>query len=351
MIERPDCAWRLSDLSAIPGNGVKVATTFSCGGGSSMGYRLAGCDVLAANDIDGEMQWHYQRNLNTPHYFLCSIGDLLKQKLPSALFDLDILDGSPPCTTFSMAGPREKSWGQKKAFREGGTDQILSDLFFDYLDVAAELKPRTIVAENVKGLIQGRAKGYVKLIVERFKHIGYRPQVFLINAADCGVPQRRERIFFVACRNDLRRPPLALSPRHRWISAGEATRDVQVLSASEIEDTRPAPTGRRWWPLTKKGETFSKAVLQYENRNALFNWRRLHDLQPAPALIAGDWDKNHHWDQCRYLTLREWKRIGGFPDDYEARNWKIGTYLVGMSVPPRLAMTIARAIVTQWILP
>ena len=107
MIKKPDCAWSLTDLQAVPQNGVKVMSTFACGGGSSMGYKLAGCDVIAANDIDPEMAWHYKRNLNPPLYFLCPIGDLLTKDLPPELYDLDILDGSPPCSTFSMAGSRE----------------------------------------------------------------------------------------------------------------------------------------------------------------------------------------------------------------------------------------------------
>ena len=109
MTNKPDCAWNLSDLELVPKNGVKVMSTFACGGGSSMGYKRAGCTIVAANDIDPEMAWHYKRNLNPPLYFLCPIGDLLTKELPLELYNLDILDGSPPCSTFSMAGSREKA--------------------------------------------------------------------------------------------------------------------------------------------------------------------------------------------------------------------------------------------------
>ena len=156
-----------------------------------MGYKRAGCTIVAANDIDPEMAWHYQHNLKPPSYYLCPIGDLITKDLPDELFNLDILDGSPPCSTFSMAGSREKSWGKDKHFREGQAKQVLSDLFFDYLKLVERLKPRVAIAENVKGMILGNAKGYTKLVMQRFKEIGYRPQLLLINAADCGVPQRR----------------------------------------------------------------------------------------------------------------------------------------------------------------
>ena len=150
-------------------------STFACGGGSSMGYKRAGCSIVAANDIDPEMAWHYKRNLNPPLYYLCPIRDLLTADLPDELFALDILDGSPPCSTFSMAGSREKAWGKEKHFREGQAKQVLSDLFFDYLDLAERLKPKVVIAENVKGMLIGNAKGYTKLVMARFKEIGYRP--------------------------------------------------------------------------------------------------------------------------------------------------------------------------------
>jgi DNA (cytosine-5)-methyltransferase 1 len=182
---KPDCAWMLSDLKNVPQNGIKVMSTFACGGGSSMGYKRAGCEIVAANDIDPEMAWHYKRNLNPPNYFLCPIRDLLTKDLPSELFNLDILDGSPPCSTFSMAGSREEAWGKDKHFREGQAKQVLSDLFFDYLDLVERLKPRVAIAENVKGMILGNAKGYTKMVMARFREIGYRPQLFLLNGADC----------------------------------------------------------------------------------------------------------------------------------------------------------------------
>ena len=90
-----------------------------------MGYKRAGCEVIAANDIDPEMAWHYKLNIKPKHYFLCPINELLTAELPPELFELDILDGSPPCSTFSMAGSREKAWGKEKHFREGQAKQVL----------------------------------------------------------------------------------------------------------------------------------------------------------------------------------------------------------------------------------
>jgi len=325
-----------------------VMTTFACGGGSSMGYKRAGCDIVAANDIDPEMEWHYKRNLNPPRFYLCPIRDLLTADLPPELFTLDILDGSPPCSTFSMAGSREKAWGKDKHFREGQAKQVLSDLFFDYLDLVDHLKPNVAIAENVKGMLIGNAKGYCKLIMARFKEIGYRPQLFLVNAADCGVPQRRERVFFVAIRDDIDAPPLKLAPNHRWISAGEATADLQVLTADEKSDTEPDITQKRFWKGTAVGNSFQDECKSQRGTASFFNHIRLDGQRPSCSLSA----QSHtitHWSEMRRLTFREWKRLGSFPDDYHAKTDKIGKYMIGMSVPPKMAEQVARAVCSQWL--
>lgn len=314
-----------------------------------MGYKLAGCDIVAANDIDPEMAWHYKKNLNPPLYFLCPIGDLLKADLPPELYNLDILDGSPPCSTFSMAGSREKAWGKDKHFREGQAKQVLSDLFFDYLDLVERLKPRVAIAENVKGMILGNAKGYTKMVMNRFREIGYKPQLFLINGADCGVPQRRERVFFVALRDDINGEPLKLAPSHRWVSAGEATEDLQNLTDDEIRETSPAPLDLKWWAKTRPGDGsgYATATNKEQGKRSSFNTIRIDDKLPANTLTAGDGMR--HWSECRKLTFREWKRLGSFPDDYHAKSDKIGKYMIGMSVPPRMTETVARAVIDQWL--
>lgn len=343
-------AWNLTDLADVPSVGVKVMSTFACGGGSSMGYKRAGCEVVAANDIDPEMAWHYKRNINPRHYFLCPIRDLLTAKLPDELFGIDILDGSPPCSTFSMTGSREKAWGKKKHFREGQAEQVLSDLFFDYLDLVGHLKPKVAIAENVKGMILGNAQGYTRMVMSRFKELGYRPQLFLLNAADCGVPQRRERVFFCALRNDIDALPLKLAPRHPWVSTGEACADLSVLTKEEVDDTTPTPLDLKWWPLTEQGSDYGVARLKAEGKPSTFSHKKLSEKQPSNGLTAAS-DTFKHWLECRLLTYREWKRLGSFPDDYVAKSPKIGKYMIGMSVPPKMTEAVARAVVSQWLNP
>jgi DNA (cytosine-5)-methyltransferase 1 len=340
-------AWNLTDLEGIPKNGLKVFSTFSCGGGSSLGYKLAGCDVIAANDIDPEMAYHYRLNLDPKYYFLCPIKDLLTKEVPEELYGIDLLDGSPPCSTFSMAGSREKAWGKNKKFREGQATQILDDLFFDYLNLVDRLKPKVAIAENVKGMLVGNAKGYVKMIMDRFKEIGYRPQLFLVNAADCGVPQKRERVFFCAIRDDIEAPKLTLNLQHRWISAGEATSDVQELTEAERVDTRPARCYAEFWKNTEAGKDFSKEYFKKTKKRGYFAGKILNPADPSFGLTAQD-QHFFSWSECRILTFREWKRLGSFPDDYRAKTDKIGKYMIGMSVPPKMTAAIAKEAIKQW---
>lgn len=163
-IKSTDWKWSFKDYPKEK-NGLKVFSCFACGGGSTMGYKLAGCDVLGCVEIDKQMNEVYIKNHNPKYNFLMDIREfnsLPDSEIPSELFNLDILDGSPPCTTFSMAGEREESWGKKKKFREGQAEQTLDDLSFVFIKTAAKLKPRCVIMENVEGLLLGNAFDYVK---------------------------------------------------------------------------------------------------------------------------------------------------------------------------------------------
>lgn len=339
--------WNLTDLQNIEQKPVNVMTTFSCGGGSSMGYKLNGFNVIAANDIDPEMQYHYVKNLNPKHYFLCPIKELINKEIPDELYNLDILDGSPPCSTFSTAGSREKAWGVEKHFREGQAKQVLSDLFFDFIDLANHLKPKVIIAENVKGMLLGNAKGYTKAVIKRFNEIGYHAQLFLINAADCGVPQKRERVFFCCIKKELYKKPLKLAFKHRWISVKEALRDLPELTVKEIEDTSPAPYDLKYWKHVNHGDSYSVFIKKAEKRTSGFNIIKIHPEKPCCTLTASD--NARHFKEPRKLTFREYKRLGSFPDDYQAKTDRIGRYMIGMSVPPLMIKEVSKQIYDQWL--
>ena len=195
--------WTLKDANFTKDKGT-VFSCFACGGGSTMGYKLAGFDVIGMNEIDPKMADAYITNHNPKYSYIEPIQTFkLRKDLPKELYNLDILDGSPPCSSFSMAGNREKDWGKEKKFREGQAMQELDNLFFDFIDLAKELQPKVVIAENVKGLLMGEAISYVRKIYDEFDKAGYYCQHWLLDASKMGVPQRRERVFFVCLRKDL----------------------------------------------------------------------------------------------------------------------------------------------------
>lgn len=188
--------WYLKDGYPKKTN-LKVFGTFICGGGSTMGYKLAGFDHLGGVEIDDKIAKVYTKNHNPNYFYKMDLREFNKSKdIPEILYSLDILDGSPPCSTFSMAGSREEAWGKEKKFKEGQANQTLDDLVFVYCDTILKLKPKVYILENVKGIIQGNAKSYSKAIVNKMKQGGYTTQVFLLNGASMGIPQRRERESF-----------------------------------------------------------------------------------------------------------------------------------------------------------
>ena len=138
--------WRLADgfpAKGIEQNTLNVFGTFICGGGSTMGYKLAGYNHLGGVEIDPPIADIYSTNHKPKYLYNIDIRDFItKKEIPDELFNLDILDGSPPCSTFSMAGSRESAWGKKKKFREGQTEQTLDDLFFEFIKLADLLKPK-----------------------------------------------------------------------------------------------------------------------------------------------------------------------------------------------------------------
>ena len=198
--------WTLKDAIFTKDKG-KVFSCFACGGGSTMGYKLAGFDVIGCNEIDPKMMKCYIENHHPKYSYLEPIQTFkLRDDLPEDLYNLDILDGSPPCSSFSMAGNREQDWGKEKQFREGQSEQVLDTLFFDFIDLAKKLQPKIVVAENAKGLLLGEAISYVREIYRQFDESGYYCQHFLLDASTMGVPQRRERVFFICLRKDLAEP-------------------------------------------------------------------------------------------------------------------------------------------------
>jgi DNA (cytosine-5)-methyltransferase 1 len=337
--------WKLTDLKNVEKNNYKVFSCFACGGGSTMGYKMSGFDVIGCNEIDPEMMQIYKLNHNPKYSFLESIETLHKRDdLPKELFNLDILDGSPPCSSFSMAGSREKAWGKKKKFREGQADQVLDDLFFHYIELARKLQPKVVVAENVKGILQGNAKGYVKMINNLFNVSGYNVQLFLLNGASMGLPQKRERVFFVCNRKDLELPKLKLGWNMKPISIKQAFESDGCLEDKGRDYSKSI--NYKYWLKANPGESFSK----HHPKGSLFGLVKLDPNRPSPTLTATNAHQHlYRWDSMSGLTVKQCSLLGSFPLDYKFKNHELGGYQIGMSVPPLMMHRISKEIQKQWL--
>ncbi len=345
--------WNLKDAIFTKDKG-KVFSCFACGGGSTMGYKLAGFDVIGHNDIDKKMIEVYKLNHNPKYSFLESITTFAKRKdLPKELYELDILDGSPPCSSFSMAGNREKDWGKEKIFREGQELQVLDTLFFDFIDLAKELQPKVVVAENVKGLLLGEAKEYVIKIYKEFDKAGYYVQHFLLDASKMGVPQRRERVFFIALRKDLATPFMkqvdlfTVAPElnlefnepeipYKEIECGNNAEPMYTPPPSYVDLYHKVKVGDNFGTAHPKGHLFGGYKT---NPNEVLKTLTPHDKSRSGAF---------HYEQLRTLTKREIILASTFPLDYEPTPLNI-SYACGMSVPPVMTAQISTKIYDQWL--
>jgi len=174
---------------------------FAGGGGSSAGYKLAGGDCKFVNEFQQVAVDTYLANWpDTPH--ICGdIKDVTGQQIMEMTglkkYELDIMDGSPPCPPFSMSGTKKAGWGKEKV-AYGMKQKNIEDL-----GIAGEMMPKVIICENVKGLTMEYAKQHLDRMVTDFEALGYSTTFKVLNGIHFGVPQKRQRVFIVSVRNDV----------------------------------------------------------------------------------------------------------------------------------------------------
>lgn len=338
----------MEEVGALGNAGLKVVSTFSGAGGSCLGFKMAGYDVVWANEFFGPAADAYRANAPDTILDTRSIRDVQVEEVLEAtglkVGELDLFEGSPPCDSFSTAGKREKYWGKEKEYCGNKLKQRTDDLFFEYARLLRGLQPRAFVAENVSGLVKGAAKGYFKLILRELQGCGYKVAAKVLDAQWLGVPQMRKRVIFVGVRDDVGKAPAFPRPMKYYYSIADACswivgveRDPRKVEpfGGKIEREKPAPT------ITihqRHGDWRNDVVLvKADPKKPTPTICHIHGQRGVASVV--------HPYEKRKFTIAELKRLSGFPDDFELR----GTYAdqwgrLGMSVPPVMMFHVARVV-------
>lgn len=306
-----------------------------------MGYKRAGFEVIGNVEIDPKMNAMYCRNHHPKYNYCMDLREFNKlDDLPDELIGIDILDGSPPCTTFSTAGLRDKTWGKTKKFREGQAEQTLDDLFFVFLDTVEKLRPKVVIAENVVGLITGKAKGYVNAIIHRFRELGYDVQIFKLNAAEMDVPQARERVFFIA--NDQNYPKLKLAFDHDVIKFRE------VRSKEGLPITGNSDFARLMLEqATENDQKMEHVTKRLAGKTGAYYSQVIISDEMVCKTVTSGGNFYRLFDRTLF-TNEDFTNVQSFPQDYDYNGNNV-QYVCGMSVPPNMMANIAEEVYEQWL--
>lgn len=332
-LESLDKAWQ-QHLAPREPDAPTVISTFAGGGGSSLGYSMAGYRELLAVEWDDNAVKTLR--LNFPGLKIYH-GDIAKLNIEECLElaeieprELDLLDGSPPCQGFSSAGKRILNDPRNQLFRE-------------FIRLLRGIQPKVFVMENVSGLVTGKMKLVFAEIMRELKASGYKVSCRLMNTMYFYVPQSRQRLIFIGIREDLERKPSHPKAKNIPIAVKEAIGNIQ-------DKGRPLTTeAAKYWPLLRPGESASK----YHPKGHLFGLIKLDPNKPCPTLIGeGGASKHCHWQEQRYMGIKERSIIGSFPRQMTwAGNWGNIYNCIGNSVPPLFARSIARHIRNHLLTP
>ena len=359
---------------------LNVVDLFAGVGGLSYGFEhMDEFKVLAANEILKPMATAYQLNHPSVEMFEGDIKNFgksaLKTRITGALPEIDLVVGGPPCQAYSTVGKRL-------------LDDPRGSLFQEYFRVLKELKPRAFIFENVKGLLSMGGGELLETIVSLFESLNYQVQFELLNSADFGAPQIRERVIIVGTRNNLdfeyptathRNPENQTQLTNRrlkpWLTLGEAIGDLPFISAGEFSQDYAFRAQNAFQRDMRRGAP--KSLMDHNaakhNKdmialmNALPDGGTPRDLPARLRPTSGFpntycrlwWDKPSttvtrnlgtpsssrciHPKVARGLTTREGARIQCFPDSYQFFGSRTDRNLqIGNAVPTYLSEALAQ---------
>lgn len=314
----------MKEINALPKK-YKAISFFSGCGGSCTGYKMAGFDVLAANEFVDVARECYELN----HPGSVAIASDIRKLVPEKIMkhfglkrgDIDLLDGSPPCKAFSTAGITDEGWGKEVKYSEDKEQQV-DDLFDEYIRMVNGFYPKVFVAENVSGLVKGSSRGYFMEIMREFRSMGYNVRAPMLNSCWLGVPQSRERIIFMAVREDIGLPVPDVNPYRTISTLGEALPHIARFKATEADIIKYRTASDRPYPTITASDAIAYETARFSSAGFI-------------ELYTGE---------RRKLTIDELKVVCSFPPDYKLK----GTFeqqweRLGRAVPPVMMYHVAKA--------
>ncbi|WP_396177809.1 DNA cytosine methyltransferase [Flavobacterium sp.] len=323
---------------------MKVVSFFAGAGGLDLGFEKAGFDVVWANEYDKEIWATYEKNHKNTILDRRSIVDIPSSEVP----DCDGIIGGPPCQSWSEAGSKR-----------GITDKR-GQLFYEFMRILADKKPKFFLAENVSGMLLPAHREALANIKQMFTDIGYDLSFQLLNVSDYGVPQDRKRVFFIGYRKDLGLKfvfPKATTLENK-ITLEKAISDLKnnVLPAKEGNYTNGTDCKKLNHEYMIGG--FSSMFM---SRNRVRSWDEvsftiqaggrhapLHPQAPKMKFIEQNLREFVKGQEHLYrrLSVRECARIQTFPDtfSFEYSSVVAGYKMIGNAVPVRMGKVLAEKI-------
>lgn len=330
---------------------INVLSLFSGAGGLDIGFHDAGFRIVECNELEPKFAKTLQLNSIAGGRLegaVINCGDI--RKFSPTAKKVDFVIGGPPCQTFSAAGARAA--GVK------GTDDARGMLFVEYARILEELRPTGFLFENVYRIVGAQGGAAWARIQEEFKGLGYTLYWRILDAADYGVPQHRERLIIVGLRNGEYLFPV---PSHGPDSVGGVPYYTAATAVSGLpKDGVPKKIGGRHGHLLDDippGLNYSFYTEKLGHPSPLFGWRSkfsdyLYKADPDTPVRTikaqgGQYTGPFSWEN-RPFSILEIKRLQTFPDDYLLNgNRQIAVHQLGNSVPPQLARVLALTIREQ----
>jgi DNA (cytosine-5)-methyltransferase 1 len=341
---------------------MRCVSLFSGCGGLDLGLQRAGFEIILACDNDPRCEASHRANFPETPFFGGRVVELLPSlesgELLSSVVDVDLLAGGPPCPPYS------KSRFYRKEKPRALDDGLASETLSGFLDTLRLFEPRAFLLENVAGLAYKVHREALAFVVDGAKSAGYECSWKVLNAADYGVPQLRERFFLVGMREGTFSFPEPTHSRNATDgteracrTAGDVLADLDTLENADDaghfaggqfhELLREIPPGDNYLYFTAK-RGHAKPRFEWRSRY----WSFLLKLDPArPSWTIQARRSNNmgpfHW-RNRILRIDEIKRLQTFPDDWTLvgtveQQWR----QVGNAVPPLLAEVLGQAIRAQ----